>query len=457
MRTKNTTSPAKIILFPLSFLLVLMLSLSFATKASAQTAADLQKQIQALLDTITELQAQVKALKGKPEELVGTTISTFAKNLRFGDRGSDVKGLQVALNKDPDTRVALSGPGSPGEETDFFGNLTKKAVILFQEKHATEVLTPVGLLRGSGFVGPSTRAKLNAFGQRKETTGAETSDIFDEADDHQAGTPSVEEVTSIVEQTVPEENGLPVDTTVQISAPISPEISIFDQSATNLEEIFPTASISIFDLGNSSELFLAFPSAYEGLPGTEITLTGSGFTTTGNTVHFGAQTLSNIISPSGTNLVFTVPDVVNNSYTVFVSNAGGVTGSISFLVPDPNAIPPKINSISPESGVGRTQVTIRGSGFTPTNNRVYTSYGVLGSIASVDGKTIVVSILPPTQAGDLSNSGVDLTYFAMGAETTEMAHKFVTDEPEYLWLYVENANGLSNNAIYTYFYDKNAF
>jgi len=437
MRTKNITNFTRTALYALGFLLILMFSPFFAMKVSAQTPTELQAQIQSLLDTIAELQAQVAALE-EPGVVSppGETISTFAKNLRFGDRGPSVKGLQIALNKDPDTQIARSGPGSPGEETDFFGNLTKNAVIVFQEKYAALVLAPVGLSRGSGFVGPSTRAQLNTLGEKSGTIGLET-------------------ITK--EQAAPEEGGLTTDSTVQADGSTGPEISIFDQSATNVEGSFPTDSLSLFAVDNSNELFLAFPSAYEGVPGTKITLTGSGFTATDNTIHFGAQTIENIASPSGTDLVFAVPGVAIGRYNVFVSNTKGATDRISFLVPDPSAIPPKIDSISPESGVGRTQVTIRGEGFAPTNNRVYTSYGVLGSVASVDGKTIVVSIFPPNQAGDLSSSGVDLTYFAMGAETTEMAHKFVTDNPEYLWLYVENDNGLSNNAVYTYFYDKNAF
>jgi len=43
---------------------------------------------------------------------------------------------------------------------NFYG-ITYSAVIDFQEKYRSEILTPAGLEHGSGYVGSYTRAKLN--------------------------------------------------------------------------------------------------------------------------------------------------------------------------------------------------------------------------------------------------------------------------------------------------------
>ncbi|OGM99094.1 MAG: hypothetical protein A3I24_01670 [Candidatus Harrisonbacteria bacterium RIFCSPLOWO2_02_FULL_41_13b] len=88
-------------------------------------------------------------------------ISVFSRNLAIGIKGEDVRWLQRFLNSNPETRVAETGVGSFGQETDYFGVLTRKAVIQFQNKHKNDVLIPVGLLGGTGFVGPRTIAKLN--------------------------------------------------------------------------------------------------------------------------------------------------------------------------------------------------------------------------------------------------------------------------------------------------------
>ena len=76
----------------------------------------------------------------------------FNKNLGLGDRNQDVRQLQIFLNKNTETQIAFSGVGSPSNESTYFGLLTKAAVMRFQTKNN---------LPSTGFVGVLTRAKLN--------------------------------------------------------------------------------------------------------------------------------------------------------------------------------------------------------------------------------------------------------------------------------------------------------
>lgn len=86
---------------------------------------------------------------------------TFTRDLRLGDQGEDVLYLQQILNSDAATQITKTGPGSLGQETEWFGSLTKVAVAKYQEKNAASILFPAGLTSGTGIFGPATRAFLN--------------------------------------------------------------------------------------------------------------------------------------------------------------------------------------------------------------------------------------------------------------------------------------------------------
>lgn len=79
----------------------------------------------------------------------------ITRTLKVGMRGADVTTLQKVL--------VAEGVYAEGAITGYFGKLTKAAVIKFQEKYTSEILTPVGLTSGSGIVGVKTRIKLNAL------------------------------------------------------------------------------------------------------------------------------------------------------------------------------------------------------------------------------------------------------------------------------------------------------
>ena len=144
--------------------------------ASAATVEELTAQINALL-------AQVSALQAASGNVTTTTTTTgsqvactasFGTNLKVGSSNADVLALQRLLNQSADTQVSATGAGSPGMETSYFGPATKAAVIKFQNKYATDILSPVGLTQGTGFVGASTRAKLNTMCTSGSTTTTTT-------------------------------------------------------------------------------------------------------------------------------------------------------------------------------------------------------------------------------------------------------------------------------------------
>ena len=79
----------------------------------------------------------------------------FNTNIRFNDKGEDVERLQMFL--------ADQGPEiyPDGLVTGWFGLLTREAVVRFQENYLEDVLTPWEISQGTGFVGTTTRAKIN--------------------------------------------------------------------------------------------------------------------------------------------------------------------------------------------------------------------------------------------------------------------------------------------------------
>jgi peptidoglycan hydrolase-like protein with peptidoglycan-binding domain len=100
----------------------------------------------------------------------------FLNDLSLGSNGQEVLDLQELLNRDPETQIANDGPGSPGNETTYFGSLTQAAVIRFQNKYASETLAPAGIALGTGFVGTYTRLKLNRLSEEQNAITQEVQD-----------------------------------------------------------------------------------------------------------------------------------------------------------------------------------------------------------------------------------------------------------------------------------------
>ena len=125
--------------------------------AGAQTTADLQAQITALLAQITALQAQLG--------VSASAKCTFTKSLTVGSTGAEVKCLQQYLNG-AGYQVAASGVGSAGNETTYFGTLTKAAVAKWQAAN--------GVSPAVGYFGPISRAKYDSAVAATPTTTTTT-------------------------------------------------------------------------------------------------------------------------------------------------------------------------------------------------------------------------------------------------------------------------------------------
>jgi len=106
--------------------------------------------------------ASFSILTSDGQLLTSSPSYSFTRDLTIGSRGEDVLQLQKFLNTNGFT-VSVTGPGAPGSETDYFGSLTNAAVARFQEAYTAQILLPVGLSKGTGYFGPSTRKQIHAL------------------------------------------------------------------------------------------------------------------------------------------------------------------------------------------------------------------------------------------------------------------------------------------------------
>lgn len=92
----------------------------------------------------------VAVIPGLPDTGAPSVLSV--RDLKFGMVGADVKSLQQYLNANG-YALANSGVGSSGNETNYFGRLTKLALIRFQKGK--------GILSAVGYFGAITRGVMN--------------------------------------------------------------------------------------------------------------------------------------------------------------------------------------------------------------------------------------------------------------------------------------------------------
>jgi len=137
-------------------------SYQFSWKVSTQnqTAKENLELIKKLLAQIEELKKQIAEVQAKINAILASrgqvSCQKFENNLYYGMmENSEVRCLQEFLK--------IQGPEiyPEGLVTGSFLSLTQVALIRFQEKYASEILIPLGLQKGTGYVGPATRTKIN--------------------------------------------------------------------------------------------------------------------------------------------------------------------------------------------------------------------------------------------------------------------------------------------------------
>jgi peptidoglycan hydrolase-like protein with peptidoglycan-binding domain len=286
-----------------------------------------------------------------PFYALSETSYVFTTDLKLGQTSPDIKQLQIILNSDLRTRIATYGPGSPGQETSYFGSLTKAAVIRFQNNYASEILIPNGLSYGTGIVGPSTRKKLN-------------------------------------KSTVPDEGSVTY-------RPIGSQNTAIQGQNQLLGGQNQSAVIN----ATGPRLYSVFP--YQARPGDSITINGEGITQN-TTVSFGTAVAKvSSVNSSGTTAQVTIPSNIGYSdYSLSMSNGGSSSVNQGFavhLIVSANPQPaPVVSSVSPTVITTLdTPITVTGSGFTQ-NNAIYTGFGNISGLVSTNGTsfTFTPSQLP---------------------------------------------------------------
>lgn len=126
----------------------------------AQDTTDEIQKLQAIIDDlrrkITAIQASLNLPKDPVTSPAISACQSLNNNLYFGIfNNPEVTCLQQFLKSQG------SDIYPEGFVTGFFGNLTKSAVVRFQEKYKSEILVPIALSQGTGFVGALTRLKIN--------------------------------------------------------------------------------------------------------------------------------------------------------------------------------------------------------------------------------------------------------------------------------------------------------
>lgn len=190
---------------------------------------------------------------------------------------------------------------------------------------------------------------------------------------------------------------------------------------------------------NPNQLSLQYLTPTYGAVGTAITVYGTGFTATGNTVHFGSGVIANLISPDGRSVSFNVPSnltgygsqpVTVGTYQVSAVNGQGVSS---------NALPFSVTSTISSGGSPLiSQVT------GPTS----LSTGVQGTWTLTMSNPSNAYASVSVNWGDTGNGYVNMaapqTTYQAGTQTMNFTHAYIASGTYQIVFTVANQSGQTN-------------
>ena len=329
----------------------------------------------------------------------------FYRSLDIEDTGQDVLELQKILNQDPNTLLAISGPGSINNETTYFGNLTKNALIKFQNIYRDEILTPVGLYYGTGYFGPSTIAFIDNYYSNNSKLNEETIEV----------------------------SGVDITYSNQDNKEETVKINIDEELTVDMETENNQIDKNL-DLVSSNSLHLYFVSENVFKPGDELIVVGENVGDNPE-IYFSNSNEELVVSDVFVDynfIYFDAPDLPAGDYDMYIKKGGYISNSLDVeIVVGYN--PPKISTVSPSVISYGVTVTIGGSNFTSQNNLVMTPLGSYSG--SSNGSEIVVEITRPANLN-------------LGMEIADP----IKEEFEG-FIQVKNSNGLSDAEVVNILYN----
>ncbi len=140
-----------ILLLSLLVIFGVLFNTQLPTVKAMMTTEEITALIQKLQQQIADLQKQLT----QTQSAVPQWCHDFNVSLKVGMTGAEIEALHTVLTKE--------GFNVSGEEKNemSFDESTASAVTGFQMKYRDEILSPLGLKYGTGFVGRATKTKLN--------------------------------------------------------------------------------------------------------------------------------------------------------------------------------------------------------------------------------------------------------------------------------------------------------